>query len=243
MLVVYLVMIQVPFLRDFYELTPLPARRHRPAPGGGRPLDARRPRCSAARASSARVEDALWAAVVRAWHRLRRPRDRSLRLTPRLRRRRRPQPARERAIPVEDPVERRRRRRLHVELDVPDAERRVGAEGIGHDVGLGQERGRGARVGPTPRPASALTVMPTVTSSECRVATRLGARRAHVGEALAEPVVGHPEPGRVPGVGVARRQAQHPRALRRDEQRDPRPGAAREDHAVVGLVVSPGERD
>ena len=39
------------------------------------------------------------------------------------------------------------------------------------------------------------------------------------------------------------REAQHPGALRRDEQRDPRPRPAREDHAVLSPMVIAGERN
>jgi cation-transporting ATPase E len=70
MLVVFLAMVQVPFLRDFYELTPLPA-----------PIVAQLLLAAAAWTAAVhlirrtgivgRVEDALWAGVVRAWRRLR----------------------------------------------------------------------------------------------------------------------------------------------------------------------------
>ena len=70
MLVVYLFMIQVPFLRDFYELTPLPASviAQLLVAAGLWTLAVHLLRRTGI---VGRVEDALWAAVVRAWHRLR----------------------------------------------------------------------------------------------------------------------------------------------------------------------------
>jgi cation-transporting ATPase E len=70
MLVVYLLMIQVPFLRDFYELTPIPGRAIALLLGaaGLWTLGVHLIRRTGI---IARVEDLLWAAIVRAWRRLR----------------------------------------------------------------------------------------------------------------------------------------------------------------------------
>jgi cation-transporting P-type ATPase E len=70
MLVVYLFMIQVPFLRDFYELTPLPASviAQLLVAAGLWTLAVHLLRRTGI---VARVEDALWSAVVSVWHRLR----------------------------------------------------------------------------------------------------------------------------------------------------------------------------
>ena len=70
MLLVYLVMIQVPFLRDFYELTPLPPQMLALLLGVAALWTAvvhllRRT------GIVGRVEDALWAAVLGAWRRVR----------------------------------------------------------------------------------------------------------------------------------------------------------------------------
>ena len=74
MLVVFVVMVQVPFLREFYELTPLPADvlvALLVVAGIWTAV------VHALRRTGivARVEDLLWAAVLRAWHRLRPPAD------------------------------------------------------------------------------------------------------------------------------------------------------------------------
>ena len=74
MLLIYLVMVQVPFLREFYELTPLPADvlvMLLVVAGIWTAV------VHALRRTGivARVEDLLWAAVLRAWHRLRPPAD------------------------------------------------------------------------------------------------------------------------------------------------------------------------
>ena len=70
MLLIYLVMIQVPFLRDFYELTPLPPQVLALLLGAAALWTAgvhllRRT------GIVGRVEDALWAAAVGAWRRVR----------------------------------------------------------------------------------------------------------------------------------------------------------------------------
>jgi cation-transporting ATPase E len=70
MLAVYLVMIQVPFLRDFYELTPLPG----PVIAlllGAAGLWTAGVHLLRRTGIIRRVEDALWAALVGAWHRVR----------------------------------------------------------------------------------------------------------------------------------------------------------------------------
>ncbi len=70
MLLVFLVMTQVPFLREFYELTPLP-RDVLLALLGVAGLWTVAVHLLRRTGIVARVEDALWAAVMRAWHRLR----------------------------------------------------------------------------------------------------------------------------------------------------------------------------
>jgi hypothetical protein len=74
MLVVFVVMVQVPFLREFYELTPLPANVLVMLLVVAGIWTAA---VHALRRTGivARVEDVLWAAVMRAWHRLRPPVD------------------------------------------------------------------------------------------------------------------------------------------------------------------------
>ena len=70
MLVVYLLMIQVPFLREFYELTPIPPNVILVllAVAGLWTVVVHALRKTGI---VARVEDVLWARAVRAWHRLR----------------------------------------------------------------------------------------------------------------------------------------------------------------------------
>src|SRR5450631_1220993 len=133
------------------------------------------------------------------------------------------------------PVQGRLGTGLETDDEVVDAEPFVLVDRAGQLVDEAGERSAASLAGISQLPVHAYGA-----AQGGRVAAFGLQRCPYVGQPLAQPLVGQPEPGGVPGIGVACGQPQHPRAVAGYQDWD-RPVRRREQYRVADLVVAAGK--